>query len=87
MRQEGKMHRQNKLVKNNMKLKLLIDGSDYRIVLIPEGKADKKLLEFVGAHSSAEIVLKRHSGMYSDNFIESVQILLAIPSTVDETIS
>lgn len=56
-----------------MEIKLLIDGEDKNIKLVPENRSDKKLLEFVAEHDSARV--KVNKGMY-DREIESITLNL-----------
>lgn len=44
-----------------MKLKLVIDGSDMRVRITPEGSADKKILEFIAQMDIGRISVKKEN--------------------------
>lgn len=67
-----------------MKIKLLINGEDKRISIIPEDKSDKKILEFVATHATARIDVNR-SYNYGGRDIDSVEIKLETLETSDDT--
>lgn len=63
-----------------MKCYLKVYGNNYSIILEPEDKADKKLLDFVGEHDGGTLTVNRsndrHRSYSSDDpkYIENVEI-------------
>lgn len=58
-----------------MNIKLVIDGGDERVRIIPRGGSDKKLLEYIAEWDFAEVRVHRSS--YGRD-IEKIDLLLAV---------
>lgn len=57
--------------------KLIVDGEDRRIRLVPENEADKKLLEFISEHDTARVITKRKdTHYYTEKKIEHIDVSL-----------
>lgn len=61
-----------------MKLKLVIDGSDMRVRITPEGNADKKLLEFIAQMDIGRVKVERKNdyGYSTPKDVSQIDLLL-----------
>lgn len=57
-----------------MKIKLIVDGGDQRIRIIPTSGSDKKLLGYIAEWDVAKLKVKRQN--YSERDIEQIDLVL-----------
>lgn len=72
-----------------MKIKLVIDGGDERLRIIPVSESDKKLLEYIAEWDGAKVNVNRESDSYSysQRKIKSIDLVFEMHPHEDGTMS
>lgn len=66
-----------------MKIKLLIDGEDKRVSVVPEDESDRKLLEFIATHEVADVKTNRKYS-FGETKLEDIELKFGYKAVVKE---